>query len=68
MSCPAAGGRYYGERYYRVVEAPKMQRRELTVRMTGRAFIELTQDVAAIVRDSGAADGLCHVLVPHPDG
>jgi hypothetical protein len=42
-----------------------MQRRELTVRTTGRAFIELAQDVASIVRESAVADGLCNVFVPH---
>jgi secondary thiamine-phosphate synthase enzyme len=39
--------------------------RELTVHTTGRAFIELTKDVASVVRESGVADGLCNVFVPH---
>lgn len=42
-----------------------MQRRELTIRTTGRAFIELTQEVASVVRESGVTDGLCNVFVPH---
>lgn len=42
-----------------------MQRRELTLRTTGRAFIELTRDVASVVRESAVADGLCNVFVPH---
>lgn len=42
-----------------------MHRRELEVRTEGRGFIELTKDVASVVRDSGVADGLCNVFVPH---
>ncbi len=42
-----------------------MQRRELTVHTTGRSFTELTKDVASVVRESGVADGLCNVFVPH---
>lgn len=42
-----------------------MRRRELTVRTTGRAFIEITQDVASAVRESGVAEGLCNVFLPH---
>lgn len=42
-----------------------MRRHELTLRTGGRGFTELTQDIAAIVRDSGVADGLCNVFVPH---
>lgn len=42
-----------------------MHRRELTIRTAGRAFMELTRDLAAIVRDSGVTDGMCNVFVPH---
>lgn len=42
-----------------------MQRRELTVRTAGRVFIELTRDVASVVRESGVPDGLCNVFLPH---
>ncbi len=42
-----------------------MHRRELTVRTAGRGFFELTNDIAAVLRDSAVADGLCNVFVPH---
>jgi secondary thiamine-phosphate synthase enzyme len=42
-----------------------MFRRELAVHTTGRGFFELTQELASIVRSSGAVDGLCNVFVPH---
>ncbi len=42
-----------------------MQRRELALRTSGRGFMELTKDVASVVRDSGIAEGLCNVFVPH---
>jgi secondary thiamine-phosphate synthase enzyme len=42
-----------------------MHRRDLTVRTPGRGFTELTERVAAIVRESGVQDGLCNVFVPH---
>lgn len=42
-----------------------MHRRELAVRTSGRGFFELTDDIAAIVRDSDVTDGLCNVFVPH---
>ena len=42
-----------------------MHRRELAVRTQGRGFTELTQDVGCVVRDSGIADGLCNVFLPH---
>lgn len=42
-----------------------MHRRELTVRTSGRGFVELTRELASVVRDSGVADGLCNVFVPH---
>jgi len=42
-----------------------MFRRELTVRTSGRGFIELTQDIASAVRSSGIAEGLCNAFVPH---
>lgn len=35
------------------------------MRTGGRGFQEITQDVAAVVRESGVADGLCNVFVPH---
>lgn len=42
-----------------------MFRRELTVRTSGRGFIELTPAIAAAVRSSGIAEGLCNAFVPH---
>lgn len=42
-----------------------MQRRELKIRTGDRGFFELTDDIAAFARDSGVADGLCNVFVPH---
>lgn len=42
-----------------------MHRRELAIRTTGRGFIELTKEVASIVRESGVAEGLCNIFVPH---
>lgn len=42
-----------------------MHRRELAVRTGGRGFMELTQDLASVVHDSGIAEGLCNVFVPH---
>lgn len=30
-----------------------------------RQMVSMTQDVQAVVRDLGVADGLCHVWVPH---
>ena len=42
-----------------------MHRRELAVRTSGRGFIEITKDVAAVVSASGVADGLCNVFVQH---
>jgi len=42
-----------------------MHRRELKVRTGGRGFLELTQELAAVVRESGVVDGLCHVFVLH---
>lgn len=35
------------------------------MRTGGRGFQEITRDVAAVVRESGVADGLCNVFVPH---
>ena len=40
-------------------------RRELAIRTGGRGFIELTNDIGSLVRDSGVTDGLCNVFVPH---
>jgi secondary thiamine-phosphate synthase enzyme len=42
-----------------------MHRRQLEIRTNGRGFTELTKDVASLVSDSGVADGLCNVFVPH---
>lgn len=42
-----------------------MFRRELEVRTGGRGFMELTEDLAAIVRASGIADGMCNVFLQH---
>ena len=42
-----------------------MHRRELKVRTGGRGFLELTEELAAVVRESGVVDGLCHVFVLH---
>ena len=42
-----------------------MHRRELAVRTSGRGFIEITREVASVVRASEVADGLCNVFVPH---
>lgn len=40
--------------------------RELTVRSaTQSQVIDLTAEVARVVADSGLAEGLCHVYVPH---
>lgn len=37
----------------------------LSVRTRGRGFVEITREVQRVVRDSGIADGLCHVFVHH---
>ena len=42
-----------------------MNRREMSQRTNERGFFELTHDVAAVVRSSGVAQGLCNVFVPH---
>jgi secondary thiamine-phosphate synthase enzyme len=42
-----------------------MYRRELTVSTSGRGFVELTRDLAAVIHDSGVTDGVCNVFVPH---
>lgn len=42
-----------------------MHRRELAIRTTGRGFMELTKEVASVVRESGVAEGLCNIFVPH---
>lgn len=42
-----------------------MHRRELAVRTSGRGFVEITRDLASVVRDSGVGDGICNVFVPH---
>src|SRR5690242_11426107 len=53
------------ERYYRAPGGAEMHRRELAIRTNGRSFIELTKDLASAVIDSGIADGMCNVFVPH---
>lgn len=40
-------------------------RRELRVKTKGRGFTDLTEQVGAIVRDSGVRDGLCNVFLAH---
>ncbi len=42
-----------------------MHRRQLTLRTSRRALVEVTQEVASVVRESGVADGLCNLFVPH---
>jgi secondary thiamine-phosphate synthase enzyme len=42
-----------------------MHRRELVVSTKGRGFTELTKDLSSVVRDSGIADGVCNVFIPH---
>ena len=42
-----------------------MHRHELAVPTSGRGLIEITKDVASIVRNSGVEDGVCNVFVPH---
>ena len=42
-----------------------MHRREIAIHTNGRGFMELTKDLASVVSDSGVADGLCNVFVPH---
>jgi secondary thiamine-phosphate synthase enzyme len=42
-----------------------MHRRELKVATGGRGFVELTKDLASVVRESGVTDGICNVFVPH---
>ena len=51
-----------GERGY---DKTEMFRKDLTLRTSGRGFIELTSEVASAVAASGVADGLCNVFVPH---
>src|SRR6185312_15673113 len=52
-------------RYYRTSGGGEMHRRELTVRTSGRSFIEITKHLASVVRDSGVGDGMCNVFVRH---
>jgi secondary thiamine-phosphate synthase enzyme len=42
-----------------------MHRRELKLATGGRGFVELTKDLASVVRESGVTDGICNVFVPH---
>jgi len=42
-----------------------MHRKELAVQTKGRGFMELTKDVASVVRDSGVREGLCNVFLAH---
>lgn len=37
----------------------------LTVRTSGRGFVDVTEEVARVVRGSGVRVGLCHVFVQH---
>ena len=40
-------------------------RKEITVRSSGRGFIDLSDRVNAVVRESGLRDGLCNVFLVH---
>jgi secondary thiamine-phosphate synthase enzyme len=42
-----------------------MRRKELTIRTGGRGLTELTRAIGEAVAQSGVADGLCNVFVPH---
>jgi secondary thiamine-phosphate synthase enzyme len=37
----------------------------LSVRTSGRAFLDVTEPIAAYVRSSGVRAGLCHVFIQH---
>jgi secondary thiamine-phosphate synthase enzyme len=40
-------------------------RKEVRVKTKGRGFVDLTDEVNSIVRDSGVQDGLCNVFLVH---
>jgi secondary thiamine-phosphate synthase enzyme len=42
-----------------------MQRRELVIRTGGRGLTDLTRTIDETITESGVADGLCNVFVPH---
>lgn len=42
-----------------------VSQKTLQITTRGRTTVELTGEVAALVRDSGIRDGLCHVFVQH---
>ncbi len=42
-----------------------MFREEILLRTPGRACVELTGDIAALVRRSGIDEGLCHLFIRH---
>lgn len=42
-----------------------MFREEILLRTPGRACVELTSDIAALVRRSGIDEGLCHLFIRH---
>jgi secondary thiamine-phosphate synthase enzyme len=42
-----------------------MRRKELTICTGGRGLTELTRAIGEAVAQSGVADGLCNVFVPH---
>ena len=42
-----------------------MTRRQLQIQTRGRSTIEITQDIAQVVRDSKVTEGLCHLFIHH---
>lgn len=42
-----------------------MLQRTLTVATRGKGFVDVTAEIAAVVRESGVARGLCSVFVAH---
>jgi secondary thiamine-phosphate synthase enzyme len=42
-----------------------MFRREISISTTGRGLCDLTGNITTAVGESGVADGLCNVFVPH---
>jgi len=42
-----------------------MRQEILSVRTPGRGFVDLTEEVARVVRAAGVRTGLCHVFVQH---
>ena len=43
----------------------RQHQQEITVRTSGKGFVEVTAEVEAAVRASGIATGLCHVYCTH---